>query len=272
MTALLAAHTITVRYDTRSEPVLAGLSLEVRAGEFLGVVGPNGSGKSTLIRALSRALRPAHGAVLLADQDLYAQTSARRSAQRIGVVPQSAAAAFGFTVRDIVGMGRTPHLPRRPFTGETAGDAQIVADALRDAGIEYLAGRIVTTLSGGEWQRVLLARALAQQPDVLLLDEPTAHLDIRHQWETLALVRDLAHSAGKAVLAVLHDLNLAAAYCDRLLLLSGGLVVADGPPERVLTAAHLQQVYGTPVTIQTHPSSGRPFILPPVGTYAERGG
>lgn len=259
----LTTREIDVRYDAHSELILAGLTLEVRAGEFAGVVGPNGSGKSTLVRTLSRALRPANGMVLLADQDLYTQTSARQSAQQIGVVPQSAAVTFGFTVRDIVRMGRAPHLPRRPFAGETVEDERIVEESLRDAGVEALADRIVTTLSGGEWQRVLLARTLAQRADVILLDEPTAHLDIRHQWETLALARSLAHRAGKAVLAVLHDLNLAAAYCDRLVLLSAGQVVADGPPEAVLTSANIRHVYETEVSIQTHPISGRPYILPP---------
>ncbi len=274
MTTRLAARDIEISYDARLAPILAGLTVSVRAGEFVGVVGPNGSGKSTLVRALSRALRPSRGAVLLGNRDLFRQVSTRDSARAIGVVPQSAGLTFGFTVREIVRMGRSPHLPRRPFAAEAAGDERIVTEAMASAGVGALAGRVATTLSGGEWQRVLIARALAQQPDVLLLDEPTAHLDIRHQWDTLGLARSLAHDGRKAVLAVLHDLNLAAGYCDRVILLSQGRIVAQGPPEAVLTPAHIRDVYGARVWVRCHPTSGRPVILslpeapdgPPPGT------
>jgi iron complex transport system ATP-binding protein len=163
-------------------------------------------------------------------------------------------------------MGRSPHLPVRPFSGESVADERIVDEALMAAGVTDLTERLTTTLSGGEWQRVLLARALAQQPDVLLLDEPTAHLDIRHQWDVLALARDLAHRMGKAVLAVLHDLNLAAVYCDRLVLLSQGRIVADGSPAEVITHANILAVYGTLAHVMAHPESGRPYILPPVAS------
>lgn len=261
MTTRLAAQDIEISYDPRRAPILSGLTLGVRAGEFVGVVGPNGSGKSTLIRALSRALRPACGAVLLDDRDLFRRVSARDSARAIGVVPQSAGVSFGFTVREIVRMGRAPHLPRRPFAAESAQDERTVTEAMRTAGVEPLSGRVATTLSGGEWQRVLLARALAQRPDVLLLDEPTAHLDIRHQWDALHLARSLAHEGGKAVLAVLHDLNLAAGYCDRLILLAHGRIVAQGAPEAVLTPEHIRDVYGARVWVRCHPTSGRPVVL-----------
>ena len=248
-------------YAADAPPILARLTLEVRHGEFVGVVGPNGSGKSTLVRALSRTLRPARGVVLLAGRDLYADVSARDAARQIGVVPQDSQAAFDFTVREVVEMGRAPRLPRRPFAAATAGDALAVREALRLAGVEALSERAVTTLSGGERQRTLLARALAQEPDVLLLDEPTAHLDLRHQTQMLALARALAHEHGKAVLAVLHDLNLAAGYCDRLLLLHEGHIVAQGTPEEVLTAANLRQVYGVRVWVRRHPLTGRPWLL-----------
>lgn len=261
MTTRLAAQNIEIAYDPAQPPILSGLTLDVRTGEFVGVVGPNGSGKSTLIRALSRALRPAGGLVLLDGQDLFRQTSARDSARAIGVVPQSAAISLGFTVREIVRMGRAPHLPRRPFAAESAVDEEIVTGALVTAGVEELAERVATTLSGGEWQRVLLARALAQQPDILLLDEPTAHLDIRHQWDALHQARLLAHQDGKAVLAVLHDLNLAAGYCDRLIMLAQGRIVAQGTPAAVLTPEHIQQVYGARVWVRCHPTTGRPIVL-----------
>lgn len=261
MPTRLAAENIEIRYSAEAAPVAAHLTLELIPGVFTGIIGPNGSGKSSLIRALSRTLKPSGGAVLLDGQNLYASLSARVSAQAIGVVPQDTSVSLDFSVREVVRMGRAPHLPVRPFASETAEDEQIVIKALRDAGVEDLAERPVTTLSGGERQRVLLARALAQQPQILLLDEPTANLDLRHQAEVLTLARDLAHS-GSTVLAVLHDVNLAAAYCDALVLLHGGQVAASGTPEDVLTAENLQAVYGTRVWVRPHPVSGRPLVLP----------
>ncbi len=235
--------------------------MQVQAGVFTGVVGPNGSGKSTLVRALSRVLAPLGGSVLLAERDLYAQVSARQSAQAIGVVPQTASAALEFTVREIVEMGRAPHLAARPFAALSPADLRSVDDALAAAGIENMAHRLAPTLSGGEWQRVLLARALAQQPDVLLLDEPTSHLDIHHQRQVLALARASAHDQGKAVLAVLHDLNLAAEFCDTLYLIHHGRVAAEGTPAEVLTTASLSVVYDARVWVRTHPMTGRPLLL-----------
>jgi iron complex transport system ATP-binding protein len=262
MTATLTADAITAGYHSHRPPVLAGVTAEVRSGEFVGVVGPNGCGKSTLVRVLSRALRPSRGSVCLDGNDLYTQVSAREAACAIGVVPQVATLTLDFTVQEIVSMGRAPHLPRRPFATETAHDEQIVTDALHDAGIAALSDRVATTLSGGEWQRVLLARALAQEPDVLLLDEPTAHLDIQHGLETLELAQSLAHARGRAVLAVLHDLNAASAFCDRLLLLAAGKIVAQGTPDEVLTAEIIERVYGTHVWVGRHPILDRPLVLP----------
>jgi len=261
MPTRLAADGIEIRYAPDAPPVLTQFSLDIRAGVFVGIVGPNGSGKSTLVRALSRALRPASGVVLLDESDLYAGLSAREAARLVGVVPQETAVSLDFSVREVVRMGRAPHLPRRPFASETAEDERIVSEAMRAAQVEGLADRTVPTLSGGERQRVLFARALAQQPDVILLDEPTAHLDLRHQTETLTLARELAHGGGKAVLAVLHDINLAAAYCDTLVLLHAGRIIAQGPPEGVVTAENLQNVYGARVWVRPHPASGRPLVL-----------
>ena len=260
--ARLAADQITLRYAADAPPALAALSLALAPGVFHAVIGPNGSGKSTLVRALSRALRPSQGAVLLDEADLYAAYSARESAQAIAVVPQDTGISLDFSVRDVVRMGRAPHLPPRPFASETPADEDIVADAMKSAGVDALAERAVTTLSGGERQRVLLARALAQKPRVLLLDEPTANLDLRHQAETLTLARDLAHERGLAVLAVLHDVNLAAAYCDTLTLLRGGEIAASGTPAAVLTETNLAEVYGARVWVRPHPATGRPWALP----------
>ena len=261
MPTRLHADKLRIQYAPDAPPVLRGFSLDVRPGLFVGIVGPNGSGKSTLVRALSRALRPSQGTVLLDEDDLYRRLSARDAARAISVVPQDTTVSLDFSVREVVRMGRAPHLPRRPFASETAQDERIVSDAMRAARVEDLVDRAVTTLSGGERQRVLFARALAQQPDVILLDEPTAHLDLRHQTETLTLARDLAHAQGKAVLAVLHDVNLAAAFCDFLVLLHAGQIVAQGTPDQVLTAENLQAVYGARVWIRRHPASGRPLIL-----------
>ena len=261
MLTRLSADRIEIKYTPEATPILHQFSLEVRSGVFIGIVGPNGSGKSTLVRALSRALRPSAGAVLLEETDLYTRLSAHEAARAIGVVPQDTTVSLDFIVREVVRMGRAPHLPRRPFAAESAEDERIVTQAMQTAQVSALANRAVTTLSGGERQRVLFARALAQQPDVILLDEPTAHLDLRHQTETLTLARDLAHEQGKAVLAVLHDINLASAYCDFLVLLQDGRIVAQGTAEQVLTAENLQAVYGARVWIRRHPVTGRPLVL-----------
>jgi iron complex transport system ATP-binding protein len=260
MTTLTAA-ALEVEYAS-TRPILTEITFQLEQSEIVGVVGPNGSGKSTLIRALSRALRPASGSVRLNGKNLYTEISARDAARVIGVVPQSATLTLEFTVREIVSMGRAPHLPRRPFAGETLSDEQIISAALQDAGVAPLAGRVATTLSGGEWQRVLLARTLAQQPQILLLDEPTAHLDIQHGQETLDLARSLAHRQGRAVLAVLHDLNMAAVYCDRLLLMASGRIAAQGTPDEVLTRETIEGVYGARVWVGRHPLVDRPLVLP----------
>lgn len=260
MSKTLTAQNLTVTYFPGGRPILDGVALEVRHSELVGVVGPNGCGKSTLVRALSRTLRPAGGSALLDGRDVYSLT-AREAASAIGVVPQTTTVAFDFTVRDLVDMGRTPRLPSRPFASLTPDDARIVTTALKATGTEHLADRIANTLSGGELQRVMIARALAQEPDVLLLDEPTAHLDLQHQLGILELVRRLAHNEGKAVLTVLHDLNLAAAFCDRLILMKSGRVVADGKPAEVLTAENVMNVYGTRVWMRSHPTSGRPYLV-----------
>ena len=257
----LAAENLEIRYSDEVLPVLTQLTLALPSGIFTGIIGPTGSGKSSLIRALSRTLKPVSGAVLLDGQNLYSVHSARASAQAIGVVPQDTSVSLDFSVREVVRMGRAPHLPVRPFASETAEDEEIVTRALRDASVEDLAARPVSALSGGERQRVLLARALAQQPQILLLDEPTANLDLRHQAQVLTLARSLARS-GSAVLAVLHDVNLAATYCDTLVLLHEGRIAASGTPFEVLTAKNMQAVYGARVWVRPHPLSGRPLVLP----------
>jgi iron complex transport system ATP-binding protein len=235
-----------------------GFDLTVERGEFLGIVGPNGSGKSTLIRALARALPLAQGAVLLEGESIW-RLGPHALARRLAVVPQESRLDFDFTVEEVVAMGRHPFIGR--FATETAEDRRCVEQAMERAGIAPLRERPVTQLSGGERQRLLVARALAQEPQVLLLDEPTAHLDIAHQTALLDLLWNLNRTRRLTIVAVLHDLNLAAQYCGRLLMLAGGRVVADGPPAAVLTEARLREVYGAGVLVVPHPTLGCPHVV-----------
>ncbi|HET6453729.1 MAG TPA: heme ABC transporter ATP-binding protein [Armatimonadota bacterium] len=247
-----------VNVSLNSARILNGISFEIRAGEFLGVIGPNGSGKSTLLRTMAGVLTPLSGSVRL-DGSEVARIHGRQLARRLAIVPQDNPIAFDFTVQEIVLMGRSPHLRR--FEIEKGRDAEIAVDALRRTNLLHLADRSIGTLSGGERQRAMIARALAQQTDILFLDEPTAHLDINYQVEILDLARRENAENGKTVVVVLHDLNLAAEFCDRLIMLSEGSVFAAGSPEEVITRENVQQVYGTSVWVRKHPTSGRPYVL-----------
>jgi iron complex transport system ATP-binding protein len=234
------------------------VTVEVGPGEVVGLIGPNGSGKTTLVRAASRTLRPRSGSVVARGRDLYGIT-AREAARLVAVVPQELAPTFGFTVLEIVLMGRAPYLS--PWGGGRPEDYRRARDAMEVAGVQHLADRPVTDLSGGEKQRAVLAQALAQDASILLLDEPTTHLDPGHVVTILETVRGLA-GEGAAVLAVFHDLNLASSYCDRLVALAGGRVVAEGPPEEVITPVFLRQVYGVEAEVHPHFATGRPVVLP----------
>jgi len=252
---VLEAHDLTVGYN--GEPVLRNVNLTAARGQFIGLVGPNGSGKSTLVRALSRVLRPISGRALLDAVDVY-EMSARELARRLAVVAQDYTVAFDFAVRDVVLMGRAPHLSR--FGVERPQDYKIAEEAMGLTHTLVFADRPITSLSGGERQRCMIARALAQQPSVLLLDEPTAHLDINHQIEILDLARRLTTERGLATIVVLHDLNLASQYCDQLVLVSQGKVVAEGRPHEVVTEARIRVAYGTDVHVRRHPTTGRPYV------------
>ncbi len=247
---------IACAYD--GADVLTDVSLRLSPGDFVAVAGPNGSGKSTLIRALSRVLRPKRGTALLEGADLY-EIPARRSAQAIAVLPQESSLEFDFSCEEIVLMGRAPHLGR--FETESERDLAVVRDAMERTSTWELRHRPIVELSGGERQRVLLARAFAQEPRVLLLDEPTSHLDLAFQVQILRLVRTLRDEKKTAVLASLHDLNLASAYADRIVLLSKGRVVAMGSPKEVLTEAVLRPVFGDELTVREHPDTGTPLVL-----------
>ena len=227
------------------KPILHDVDLEVHPGEFVGLIGPNGSGKSTLLRTIYRSIRPSAGVVLLGDQEVWSM-SARTAAQHTAAVLQNSPTPPGLTVREVAELGRTPH--HGMFGRTSAADQEIVDSALERTGMADHTERIYGSLSGGERQRVLLARALAQEPKLLVLDEPTNHLDIRARFELLELV----HTLGVTTLAVLHDLDLAARSCDRLVVLDQGRVVASGPVLDALTPEVLSAVFGVTAATERH--------------------
>ena len=256
MTGALSASDLRVRLG--GEPVLTDVSLAVDRGEFVGLVGPNGAGKTTLLRTLNGTLTPDSGTVRVDDAPL-SDHSSREIARRVGTVPQGTSLSFDFSVADVVEMGRTPYVSR--FGRTDADDRAAVDDAMAAAEVTEFADRSVQTLSGGERQRVLLARALAQETPVLLLDEPTASLDINHQVRTLGLVRSTVDGdPGRAVLAAIHDLDLAARYCDRLLLLADGEIQAAGDPATVLGSDALRTAFGVPTELSRDPTTGTPRV------------
>jgi len=239
--------------------VLRGVTFSFAQGDFVGVLGPNGSGKSTLLRLLAGILTPREGQALLEGRPVHTMKR-REVARRIAVVPQSYEGIFAFSAREVVLMGRSPHLPSWSF--EAPHDFEVVERVMEQTDTRELAARPLDQLSGGERQRVLIARALAQEPRLLLLDEPTAFLDIRHQVEILNLIKTFNKKEKLAVVAVTHDINLASLYCDRIILLDRGVVHDDGVPEAVLTARNIECVYGTPVLTSRHELTGRPVVAP----------
>lgn len=243
----------SLHWKAAAAHIVRDISLQVSRGEFVGLLGPNGSGKSTLLRMIYRILRPASGSVCMDGQDIW-QRSARDNARSMAVLAQENAGEFDLCVRDVVLMGRTPH--QSAFARDSDEDFRIVAESLAQVHAQPLTGRMFSTLSGGEKQRVLMARALAQQAQLLVLDEPTNHLDVRHQFELMNLIRGL----GLTTLAALHELPLAAHYCDRLYLLKNGQLVAQGRPSEVLTPETIAQVYGVRALVRTSERSGRPVI------------
>ena len=263
-------------YGASGPEVLHGVSLAAECGTLHGVIGPNGSGKSTLLRVIGGVARPSSGCVLLDGQDI-SSLSPRQAAQRVAAVGASEAVIFPFSVEETVMMGRSPHL--RFLTSETSLDVAKAREAMERTGVAHLAERRITALSSGERQRVLIARALAQEPRVLLLDEPTAHLDVNFQVEIMELVQALAHESGITTIAVLHDLNLAGRYCDRITMLSSGQAAACGAPGEVLTEEHLLDVYGVRAIVGRRPELDRPAVFVISGSprhgghyvYGERG-
>lgn len=246
------------------QTVLRGLSFTLAAGEFVGLLGPNGSGKSTLLRLLAGLLMPTAGQVQMAGLTPGRETR-QVLARQVAVVAQTPLLPEQFTVAEYVLLGRTPHL--RPLQPEGAADYAVARQALEATELLPLAGRSLGALSGGEQQRVILARALAQEPAILLLDEPTTHLDPGVAQEMLVMLRRLNQERGLTILASLHDINLAAAFFPRLLLLHHGQIGADGAPAAVLTPTLLQRAYGYRPQVIIHPQSGLPVVLPDSGGF-----
>ncbi|MFC4563600.1 ABC transporter ATP-binding protein [Nocardiopsis mangrovi] len=257
-----------VEFGYRRHRVLDGVGLTVAEGTFCALLGPNGSGKSTLAKIIARILAPQAGTVSFAGRDLL-RTPRREHAKVVSYVPQSSEAPFELTVQEAVLLGRTPHMGLRP----TAHDQAVVDGAIDRLGLGELGDRRLSELSGGQAQRVLIARALAQEPRVLLLDEPTSALDLRYQIETLQIVRSVTREQGVTALIAIHDLNHAAHFCDQAVLLSGGRIVADGPPAEAFDAKVLGEVYGLEVRVERRGADVevRPAVLGDAAA-APRGG
>jgi len=237
-------------------PILKDIALNVELGELVSIVGPNGSGKSTLLKCVNRILKTGPNSILLDGKDA-SKFSTKELSKLMGYVPQTSISAFPFTVYDVVMMGRKPYV--HWSVGEQ--DNEIVVQMMDLLGISHLAMRQFSALSGGEQQKVIIARALAQQPQILLLDEPTSSLDIKHQLDILCILKSLAKSKGHAVIVTLHDLNLASRFSDRLFMLKRGRVYATGTPEEVLTAQNIEEVYEIKTDV-SHSITGKPVVTP----------
>lgn len=261
----LKAEGIWFRYNT--EWILRGVDLEVATGELLGIAGPNASGKTTLLRVLQGLFHPQEGKVWVCGMEMT-KLKRREVARLMAVVPQVTAIPLGFSVLETVLMGRNPHL--RPLEFEGPDDLRIAMECLEITGCHHLWDRKIEQLSGGETQRVLLARALAQQTPILILDEPTAHLDLKYQIEFAWLLTRLNAERNITVIWVSHDLNLASLVCHRIVLLADGSCRYCGPPQEVVTARNVEEVFGAKVIVDAHPQTGTPRVTPAVGVVPRR--
>jgi iron complex transport system ATP-binding protein len=253
----LAIEDVDCFYD--SVKVLENVRFSVSTGTFLGILGPNGSGKTTLLKSISRVLKPRKGAILIDNTNVYKMKTSD-VAKNMAVVPQDSSIAFSFTALQIVLMGRAPHLSR--LQTESEKDFAIAKRAMEYTGTWDLADRLVTELSGGERQRVIIARALTQEPTVLLLDEPTSHLDISNQLEIMDLLKQLCLEKKLLIVGVFHDFNLAARYCDSIILLKRGKIVAAGKAADTLTGENIKDVFGIDVIVNKHPVTDLPYVIP----------
>jgi len=247
-----------LKYTYGETAVLDGVTLSLRKGEVLGILGPNGCGKTTLLKNLNRNLSPHGGVVTLDGADLEGM-SKKAIARKVGVVPQSNEIRFAFTVREIVAMGRMPF--QESFRGHSSKDLEIIEDAIRRTGLESMADRSISTMSGGERQRAIIARAMAQTPEIVLMDEPTLHLDINMQFEVLDLITRLSRENGLTVVMVSHDLPMVARYCDRLLLIHDHKVFAEGSLDEVLTVENMRTVFGVEAELETDARGARTVRL-----------
>ena len=252
----LEAENISLAYG--HNVVIRDLTFQVTPGEMVGLIGPNGSGKSTIVKALSHVIRPYSGRVLIDGRDV-AQIPRMELARLLGVVPQMSLLPSVFTAFEIVLMGRNPHLGLLQYEGES--DMAITWQAMMKTATQSLAERRIGELSGGEIQRVVIARVLAQEPKSILLDEPTSNLDISHQVEILDLIKTLCRENNLTVLVTLHDLNLASQYCDRLILINNTRVYAQGTPSEVINSKNIKEVYGSEGCVYAHPVNGLPIVL-----------
>ena len=257
MAELLTIKNLTGGYD--GKPVINELSFGIERGEFIGIIGPNGSGKSTLLRLMSRVLRPMAGEIAFEGKNIFSMDLTSYCRKTAFVSSTGSYDSFPFPVWETVMMGRIPHLGR--FEPETAKDAGIARESLTLTDTLQLKEKGLDELSAGERQRVVIARALCQQPVLLFLDEPTSHLDIGHQIQILNLLQRLNTGTKLTIVMVIHDLNLAAEYCSRLILLDDGKIFKDGTPEEVLTYSVIESVYKTIVVVKTNPISGKPFVV-----------
>lgn len=253
---MLQVENITV--ELGDNLVLKQVGFSMPKGSWLGIIGPNGAGKTTLLRCIARTLPPKTGSIVVNYKDLYRQLAPAQSARIMAVVPQQTVLSFDFSVRDFVLMGRLPHLGR--FARESPKDLAIAERVMWLTGTHELADRSFRQLSGGQQQLAAIARALAQEPKLLLLDEPTNHLDINHQVQIMDVVKQLNHTEDLTVVSVLHDLNLAALYCDFVILLEGGTVQAHGSVEDVFKPDLLKRVYQCSLVMSHHPITGKPQV------------
>lgn len=253
---ILEISELICRYDDII--ALKGISFKVKKGEFLGIIGPNGSGKSTILRSITKVLKPEGGKIELNQRNIF-KLKARQIAQQVAVVPEDTTVSFSFTVLDIVMMGRTPYIGR--FELEDRDDLEIARKCMKLTNTLHLEGRFINQLSSGERQRVMIAQALAQEPEILLLDEPTAHLDINHEIEIFDLLTRLQKKTNLTIIVVSHNLNLASQYCNRLILLREGEIVKQGIPQEVITEENIRGVYRTDVIVQKNPRTDAPHLI-----------
>ncbi len=242
-----------------SVEILRNIDFEVKSGQFLGILGPNGSGKTTLLKSISKVLKPKKGAILIDDKDIYKMKNLDL-AKQMAVVPQSSPVSFDFTSLEVVLMGRNPHMTRFKMEGQS--DFDIAKKAMKLTRTWEFADRPITELSGGERQRVIIARALTQEPKILLLDEPTTHLDISNQLEILDLIKQLSDEKNLLVVAVFHDFNLAARYCDSIILMKRGQIVDIGKAAETLTSENVKKVFSVDTLVKKHPITGQLHVIP----------